>query len=350
MKHKLVFVLALVLVLGLAGCGQQLTAEEIVAKMQDTLQNTQDAHAVVSGQVAGEGMDVSATVEIWEKAPNLVRAQVLESSRPEVAGAVVVVDGSKGWYYEPARNRVVIGVPGEMEMPLPEEILLSMQDTIQQVLNVTDVELAGEEEVLGRPAYKLVLTPKEGTEFESVAGSATLWVDKEQWIVLKALFEVTGMGQGSMEVRSFELNPGLPADLFTFQVPEGAEVVEVEAEEPVPVTLDEARAQAGFVLLVPGYVPGGATLIEVFKLGDSIIQRYDHSQEVSFTIVQGPELAGPPPLGNTQELTVRGQPATLVVDEAGGNTFLYWTENGVTITLAGHIGLAEALQVAESLQ
>jgi hypothetical protein len=90
--------------------------------------------------------------------------------------------------------------------------------------------------------------------------------------------------------------------------------------------------------------------VEVFKSGDSIIQRYDHSPDVAFTVIQGLEPAGPPPLGQTQGITVRGQSATLVSDEEGGNTFLYWTEGEVSITVAGHIGLDEALKVAESLR
>ena len=69
--------------------------------------------------------------------------------------------------------------------------------------------------------------------------------------MLKATFEATGVGQGSMEVQSFELNPGLADDLFTFQVPEGARVVEMQAQEPVPLSLEEARAAAEFPLLVP---------------------------------------------------------------------------------------------------
>lgn len=345
-----VTILLVAVVVALAGCGQRITAEEIVAKMQETLESTRDAHAIVTGQATGQGQDLSATVEVWEQAPNKVRAQVLEANEPRLLGAIMVTDGSQGWYYEPAGNRVMVGKPGDLEMPLPEEILLSMQDTIQQVLDVTDVELAGEEALAGREAYKLILTPKQGSDLQAVNGTATLWVDKEQWIVLKATFEAVGMAQGNMEVRSFELNPGLPGDLFTFEVPEGVEVVEVEAEDPVSLSLDEARAQAAFGLLVPGYVPEGATLVEVFKVGESIILRYNHSAQVAFTVIQGPELAGPPPIGASEERTVRGQAATVVADEAGGNTFLYWTENGVTISVAGHIGLDEAIKVAESLQ
>lgn len=344
-----------VLVLLLAGCGQRITAEEIVTHMQDTVASTQDAHAVVHASVNAQGIEISATAEIWEKLPNSLRAEVLETSRAEFDGTVLVSDGQQAWYYNPAKNTVLVGPMDEIETPLPQQMIGEMQDMIQAVLDASEVELAGEEVLAGYEAYKLVLTPKEDEEGPGATlfpgnGTATLWVDKEQWIVLKATYEAGSFGQGSLEVESFELNPGLPDSLFVFDVPEGATVIDVESQEPVPLTLEEARAQAEFPLLVPAYVPEGVTLVEVFRVGGSMILRYDHSPEIAFTLVQGPELTGPPPLGESQQLTVRGQEATVVQDEAGGNTFLYWTEDGVTITIAGHLPLAEAIQVAESLQ
>jgi outer membrane lipoprotein-sorting protein len=354
MKSRLLIVTGLLLVLALvlAGCGSQITAEEIVAKMQETVESTQDGHAVVAVEVNAQGIDVSATAEVWEKSPNKFRAVVLEASKPDLVGMTMVSDGQQAWLYSPERNRVMVGSAGEVEMPLPEEMLTEMQDTIQGVLEVSNVELAGEEEIAGREAYKLVLSPKEEA-YEKIfvgGGIATLWVDKEQWMILKATYEADAFGQGNMEVQSFELNPGLGDDLFVFEMPEGAEIVEVEPQQIELLTLDEAKAQAEFPLLVPEYVSGGATLIEVFKAGNSFVLRYDHSTQVSFTIMQGSELEGPPPLGDNQDITVRGHDATVITDVAGGNTFLYWTENGVTITVAGHISLDEALKVAESLK
>jgi outer membrane lipoprotein-sorting protein len=342
--------LLLAVSLVLAGCGKQITAEEIVAKMQETLDNTKDAHAIVAGSVDAEGLRTAVTVEVWEKSPDKLRAQVLEASEPDLAGSLLVSDGEQAWAYNPARNLVMIGEAAEMETPLPQEMLVSLQETIQELLNATDVKLESEEELAGQEVYKLTLTPKEGGEMDMVDGTATLWVDKKQWIVLKATFEAIGVGQGSMEVQSFDLNPGLADDLFKFEVPEGAKVVDMQAQEPVPLSLDEARALAGFPLLVPEYVPEGATLIEVFRVDDSFVLRYDHSTQVSFTVMQGPEILDSLPLGETQEMTVRGQNATVISDEVGGNTFLYWTENGVMVTVAGHIPLDEALQVAESLK
>jgi outer membrane lipoprotein-sorting protein len=352
-KILVMFSLFLLLSLTLTGCGDKITAEEIVAKVQETVENTNDAHGVVKVDVNVQGIEMSMTAEMWEKLPNKFRAEVIDASQDGFAGMTMVSDGQQAWFYDPARNRVMAGPAEEIETPLPQEMLNSLQEVIQEMLDASDVELAGEETVAGYETYKLTLSPKEGSEAEFFPGdgTATLWVDKERWIVLKATYEADTLGQGSIQVQSFELNPGVADDLFYFEVPEGATVVETGTEEPIPLTLDEAKEQSGFPLLLPDYVPEGATLIEVFQVSNgSIVLRYDHSPEVSFTIVQGPELTGPPPLGESQKVTVRDQSATLITDEEGGNTFLYWTENEVTVTIAGHIGLEEALQVVESLK
>jgi outer membrane lipoprotein-sorting protein len=356
------FSLLLVLSLVLAGCGQQPTAEEIVAKMQETVTNTVDAHAVVSVTANMQGNPVSATAEIWEKAPNKVRVLVLEASQPSMAGMLMVSDGEQGWFYDQEHNQVMLGETSDLETPIPQEMLTEVQETIQKVLDVSDIDLQGEEAIAGRAAYKLLLTPKEENE-ESLFpgnGTATIWVDQEQWFILKATYEADLIGQGTMEVISFELNPGLSDDLFTFEVPDGAKVVDVEAQKPVPLTLPEAEEQASFELLVPESVPGNATLIEVFGVGDSIILRYDHSTEVSFSIVQGSEVSELVPLeaamstltapAEKEAITVRGYEGSAVSDGAGENTLIHWNEGGVTITIAGHITLDEALQIAESLR
>jgi hypothetical protein len=118
----------------------------------------------------------------------------------------------------------------------------------------------------------------------------------------------------------------------------------------VPLTLDEAKTEAGFPVLVPEYVPEGATLVDVLKMEDSIILHYDHSMQVSFTIIQGPAWTDPLPAGQSQDITVRGQSGTVITDQAHGNTFLHWTENDVVVVIAGRISLDEVLKVADSLR
>jgi outer membrane lipoprotein-sorting protein len=351
-KHWLMALgLLAVVSLLLVGCQGGPTAEEIVARLKEVEAGTEDAHAVVELSFQGQGEDGAFVVEVWEKQPNKLRAEMLETSDPAYQGAVQVVDGRQAWVYRPEENEVLVGEIGPDEPSSFREIIQSMDEMIQRVLDASDVSLAGEETVADRQTYKLEVTPREGDTTALPAGTtATLWVDQDRWIVLQAHFVGDLVGEGWLHVRSLELNAGLSDDLFTFEVPDGVEVVRMEDRRPTPLTLEEAHARAEFPLLEPGYVPDGATLIEVLAVEDAFIFRYDHST-TSFTIVQGSAggKRSAPPGTEKKEVTVRGGPATLL--SAGGQgVLLTWTENGVDITIAGHISEEESLQVAESLK
>jgi len=274
---------------------------------------------------------------------------VLEANDPELAGAISVTDGQQFWAYQPSQNEVVVGEVGPDEPSSFRGVIRDMEDIIRQVLDATDVKLVGEEDVAGVATYKLELTPREGDEAILPAGSqVTLWVDQERWVVLQAYFSGGIAGEGQMRVRSFELNTGIADDRFQFEIPEGAKVTRAEDKQLKHLTLDEARAQADF-LLVPTYVPEGVTLIDVLTMGEAFILHYDHST-TSFSVIQGPsDGVREAPMGQKTEVTVRGQTANLITDGLGNN-FLTWMEDGVTVTIAGHISQDEILKVAESLQ
>ena len=334
----------------LGGCQKQPTAQEIVAKLEEVEASTEDAHAILEVSATGQGMDEDLVVEVWEKRPNKFRAEVLEANDPELAGAISVTDGQQFWAYQPSQNEVMVGEVGPDEPSSFREALQHMEDMIRQVLDATDVKLAGEEDVAGVATYKLELTPREDDEEILPAGSqVTLWVDQERWIVLQAYFSGGIVGEGRMRVRSFELNTGIADDRFQFEIPEGAKVTKAEDKRPKPLTLDEARAQADFTLLVPTYLPEGVALIDVLTVDGAFILHYDHST-TSFTVIQGlSEGVREAPPGQKTEVTVRGQTANLITDGLGNN-FLTWTENEVAITVAGRISQDEILKVAESLQ
>jgi len=358
-----------VLSLLLGGCRDRPTAEEIVAKMKEVEASIENAHAVVEFSVQAQGMDMDLAVEMWEKGPNKFRAEVLEASEGDFVGVVSVTDGQQVWMYHPGENEVVVGKVGELgmddeELLNPRQAIGLMEEGIQQVLDTCDVELVGEEDVDGAATYKLEFTRREGEESPlpipmPMEGKVTLWVEQERWIALQARFEGGALGEGWMRVRSFEFNAGVADDRFQFDIPADAHVINAEDMQPTPLTLDEARAQAGFTLLVPGYLPEGLTLIDVFTVNGAFVLHYDHST-TSFTVMQrlsqeaeGPErqLIEQRPLRGAEELeiTVRGQAATLITDGLD-NSFLTWTEDGVVITIAGRIGQDEILKVAESLQ
>ena len=355
-KRWMIWVLAMVAFsLLLSACQGRPSAEEIVARMKEVQASVSDAHAVVELSVAAQGMDVDAVIELWEKSPNQFRAEVLEASGGDFVGVQSVTDGERVWMYHPGENEVLVGKVGDfgMDEPLdPSQMIERADEAIQWVLDHSDVKLLGEEDLAGERTYKLAFTPKDdeqGAPPLPFDGTTTLWVAQDTWVALQAHFDGGSLGEGRMRVRSYEFNAGVPDERFSFEPPEGARVVHVDEMRPIPLTLDEALAEAEFPLQVPGYTPEGVTLVDVFRANEAYVLHYDHGA-TSFTVVQGalPETAQLPS-GEASEVTVRGEKATLVTDRVG-NAFLSWTEDGIAIAIAGRISAEEIQRVAESLQ
>jgi outer membrane lipoprotein-sorting protein len=341
-------------VLLLAGCQQRPTAEEIVDKMQEVEASTENVHAVIQFDVREGDKTESAVIEVWEKSPDKIRVEVLEADSPRApVGAVAVSDGAQVWIYDPKENAVLtgdVGAIGPGDAPAnPRDLIRMVDEGIEWVQEHADAKLLGEEDVAGVATYVLEFTPKEDAEQPlPVTGSAKMWVDQKRWVALRAQFVVEGVAEGEMLVRSFELNAGIDDARFRFEPPEGAHVIAIDQKRPTHLTLDEAVAEAGF-LMVPSYVPEGVTLVDVFKLQEGYVFYYDHS-DTTFTIIQGPFPMSREIPGKKTEVTVRGQTATLIADEVQGNALLTWEEDDIRIAIAGRIDKDEIVKVAESLE
>lgn len=360
----------------LSACGgQQLTAEEIVQRMEAARAATNDAHATVAFTFSGDQRNGNMLVEGWVKKTgqtdetgqpiNKLRGVVLESDQAEQVGSLVVSDGNTFWLYNPSRNSVITGTRGDMPqgadplsaMGAPAEL----QELISRGMDAFNVEVQGTEQVAGVNTWKLKLTPKTDTEQQlQLDGivNATMWVDEARALPLKLDVDASSMGHNTVEVRSIETNTGLADDLFTFTPPAGATVTQAseiaEQMRPQTVTLDEARSRVSFPVLAPDYIPSGAALSEVQLVGDStVIQTYSGS--TSFSVVQSSREVGrdrqPPAGSQEQQVTVRGQQGTLITGSGSEQgSLLRWQENGIRFVVAGTLSADDVQHVAESLK
>src|SRR5689334_13147931 len=279
---KRFFVLMGLLMAGLtvlAGCGGQVSAQDIVQHMRDTAAKTDSAHVVVTvqGQVNGQAANAmlggthlkdlngNITVELWFQKPNLLRAQVVATSESRLSGAFVVHDGTYFWAYDPQSkiaykldDAALRDVAGKANVPADLQDLLAnpnLQTMIDRVIELTDYTVGPSEKVGAYDTYRLDLKPKAGSPLATLAPDAqgTLWVDQATWAPVKATVSAK-QGSGSFEMTTLELNKTLPASTFQFVMPQGGHTVDLSGTVPHSVTLDQARqtAQAaGYHLLEP---------------------------------------------------------------------------------------------------
>lgn len=363
-KRMLVLVSAvLVLVVGAVGVtayNNNPTPDEILTQTAETLDAAQSVHAVV--RMAGDTPDGDgwARVEIWGEKPAdesadahpKFRVEVVETSKAEAAGALAVSNGENIWMYAPAKNTVWTGSVEEMEAARDGEHDLPFDETPQGFVDwlttVSEVTLVSADQ----EAYALQFVPS-ADEFPEAAAAGvegTMQVDQTRSVPLQFAVDGGSMGQQEVTVESIELDANVSNVSFTFTIPEGAEVKRLEDQRPQHLTLSEAEAAVDFELLMPADTIQDSVLVDVLKIKDTIVLRYESSQGPFAVSQGGGDWSDHEPSDAGQSVDLRGTTGTVYTNDAGTKLFLTWSEDGRAFVVAGEISQSQALQIAESLQ
>lgn len=363
----------------------QPSAQDILVTSLENTKSITDGHAVVSIQVDTMDKDASGILEVWayrtEDGPGGFRAEVLESSEEKAQGAVILSDGDTLWAYSPNENKVFIGTPQEAKTLMDENGYFSdkfgdfpypyegqskdgegehpenAEQAIQKLGEYFNISKSSMEKIAGENTDQLKLEPipdQMPGEYLAVGGFINLWIGQDSSMPLAFEFTGSSLGDGSITIVEYELNTGVDETLFTFEVPEGAEVVTFADLEPQSLTLEEAGETAEFDFLTPSETPPGATLVDIIEVQGSYVQRYTLPEGGSFTIAQGNNLdkssTSESKPGDSQAVEVRGTTGQLFESEDGTKVLLTWAEGQLFYAVSGAITAEQAIVIAESLQ
>ena len=365
----------------LAACGaEQITADQIMKRVQTVRQNTKDAHATLEVTIKGSGQDGRFVIEQWmaksgetDPAGQPIvksRIKVLEASEAEMVNSEIINDGTTMWVYSPSQKQAIKATMGELMnggigAQDPTAQLVRIQSLLQQVLDGSNVEILSlNEPVAGRAAWKVKLTPKPETasmlQFSS-AIEAVMWVDQANDLPLKGTINAAEIGTLEGTVQTIEVDKGIDPATFVFTPAPDVKVVDAAQLandfRPQSTNLEDARTQVGFTILSPRQVPVGVILqdVQVTKMGgEGVIMNYGGS--FSFSLVQTKGERGfrdnDTPFGSqSKTVTVRGQEATLITGtEEQKGTLLRWQEGDVSLIIAGTLTPEQATAIAESLK
>jgi outer membrane lipoprotein-sorting protein len=348
----------------------QPTAKDILIQTIETAKTIENGHAVVNINVDSPEEKASATVEVWgvhaEDGPGAFRMEVLETDKADAVGAVIVSDGETVWAYSPAKNTVFTGTVEEAKAAMQEKQPMSdkfdMQEfthpetaaeAVDKLLEYFEASRTGTETVGNANAYQLELKPipeQMPAEYTAVGGLLNLWIDQSRSVPLALSYTGGAMGEVSITTQELEINQGVDETLFTFEIPDGAEVVGFEDMKPASLSLDEAAASVEFDFLTPDAVPAGATLVDVLNLKGMIVQQYTLTDGGSFSIAQGKTDEAMKPSTEEQTVEVRGVAGSLFASEENDKVLLTWSEGEVSFYVAGNLNSEQALAIAESLK
>lgn len=361
-------------------------ADELLQQSARLLADANAGHAVLDFELSTPEKSGSGTIEVWgreEAGPDgepAFRIELKDASGEdsEHVGSLVISNGREVWLWRPAKNTVYVGTVEELKArmheghdeeltgyDLPdysaEDMPQTPEEAVDRLLQRFDAERVGSVALNSMRAnqVRLVPIPEEmPDEIRAVGGLFDVWVRAGDSAPLGLEFSGSAAGTGKVTASLLELEIPDDAssqldfdqDLFTFAIPEGAEVKQLADLEPPALSLDEAANLANFDVLVPASLPAGASLEAINEVRGAIVQRYSLPDGASFTVAQGEAGAGDAPDGaDGAAITVRGMPGMLYQNEDGTRSLLTWQQEGIFFWIGGDINGDEAIGIADSL-
>jgi outer membrane lipoprotein-sorting protein len=365
------------------------SADDMLQQAARLLADAQDGHAIVEVQIDTPQESANGKVEVWGRrdagaqGEPAFRIEVLESSKAEAIGMVAVGDGDQVWIWNPQKNTVYVGTRDELkarmaehreefdpadfdhpefnkeEMPQsPEEAAAKLLEYFTAERNGSDVLIGegGDETAVER--LRLIPIPEQmPEEFRANGGLLNLLLRSSDSALMSAEYSGGAVGYAKATATLLELDIDVPPETFSFDIPQGAGVVNLaDMEPPASLTIEEAAQAADFAVLSPSDLPAGARLEGINEVRGAVVQRYRLPDGKRFTIAQGPASAAEAPGENGEPVTVRGVKGVIFVDDAGSGeaagqrSLLTWSEGEETVWIGGDLTKTEALAVAESLR
>ena len=325
----------------LTGClGQPVTASQVVQNAQQALAQMNACHLILEIEINTDMIKDLLVVEIWEKYPQQFKLNVLSASTPQLQGLVFTTDGGRSLSYSPHTNTATVGPSDVVHMPQVLGELVHARREWLQSSDPQSARLLVRERQDGFVIYKVQVPVGE-------QGSATYSIDVRQWWVRQVVYADEYLGTGTIRVQMIECHDDLDDSIFAPNIPEGAILDEVTVENNRPLTLAEAQMAVGFRVRIPSYLPPETDFAVAYQLDKNMALVY--AGKHAFTLVQGPNI-GQVPQENVTLISLRGQQAVFIRDEAHQGVLLTWREDDLQFSIAGSLDLSQVLQIAESLE
>jgi outer membrane lipoprotein-sorting protein len=210
----------------------------------------------------------SHTFRVWYSGPDKARIALLGT----LGESDVITNGRDLWMWDSQRNTASHSVlPARQERDkrptldpnrLPKTPQEAANAALAAISPTTQVSTSGAARVAGRPAYELILTPRDTG---SLVGRVTVAIDAEQHVPLRVQVYPSGADAPAFEVSFTQVAFARPNDAqFRFTPPPGAKVTEEGSRGGSPETTP--RGTAPHERQTPTIVGEGWTSVLVAKV------------------------------------------------------------------------------------
>lgn len=326
------------IILGLFGCSSetnQYSPEQVIQNALEEPDSLESYYAEAESVTREKGKE---TMQIYMKEWRDTNGNVRVETESETGDdkSIAVNDGKNITVYQVKANQAyVIDDPELLSFnpPSPKE---QAQQLLEMIGDTNQVLQEGEAEIAGRQAYHLIANEKDKN---TLFGDVELWIDKENWMVLKMISKI-----GDMETETIytKINFGakIPAEKFTIDLPGDAEIKNMDdMNKTSEVTLEEAKEKIGKAFYYFSEADGrDMTTIELVELEGELKRNevnIDYKKDglpfLTLTVFQSPEEADEYKLPQEESVSIRNQEGFYM--ETGEFRSLVWQEDGLSYSV-----------------
>ena len=197
---------------------KEYSAEEIVANMQQLGESIVTFQGVMEISSDFNGAMEAQQYRLWYSDDNRNR---MEWETETEGKTVTVSDGENAWHYN-EKEKVAFVVSNDIEFIQDDTFVSDLFGQLREPGELFLFAYKGMAEVEGRRAYILEVTPKE----YELDVFFTWWLDAETWFPFKSETVLDGM-ISTVLFREMIFNPALGDEVFTFIVPDGVEIIDL---------------------------------------------------------------------------------------------------------------------------
>jgi outer membrane lipoprotein-sorting protein len=296
--------------------------------------------------------NVQSKLEVWADKEGHYYVKGLEGAQKDL---ITVNDGEKKWQI----NNIKKEVDKFAAFPDPYRFTFEIGNEIENVKNAVSTKAIGEENVSGRAASIVEVTPKGGSPYK-------LWIDKATKMPLQKQSAMEFSLQYKVLYTNISFKEAVPKELLNFSIPQGYKELNTNTELVVN-NLEEAKALIGFSPKEIANIPSSyiKTSTAVFNNNKSVKTNYassDNKKKVSILQKKAVEELKPTLmaiLGSINNSTAEVQ--SPIEAEAGvlqgGGTYagvtglssVRWQQEGFEYAVVGNVPLEELTQFIKGL-
>ncbi len=293
------------------------SGEAILDNVEQRYEESETVVGAATVVVENETMSRTATVEYVATEDNNSRVTVTgEDGRTAVVGT----NGSVAWTYQPATGITQTFDNETKAEEMKARYEQEYADRVERFEENITVARNGTETVNGEEAYVLDVT----SENESITASGQLWVDTDDWTVLKSQ---TVTDNGTVTVTATDTRFDVSVDESTFRAPDetGRLVDGAERDRFEEFAAAQSATDLSVSDLRDSYTFDGA-LVASYDDTTTATAIYDtDAGQVYVGVTDGDDFAG---AGEGETTTIAGTEVT--VTSGQGGSVVYWSDGETT--------------------